>query len=551
MNTPSPHYHRRDACYASVWSTLKVQKCERTTSLNEVRAAPILATATEQLTSPDTHHRFEDIVGHFWAGTEYFFEVRWENGEVTREPMSNLKQDDPRSLAEYLNHSGLAKRSKTCSWANDDEYMSGSSSEEEAEELEPKQRHNPKDTIIESRSYGLRSGSRNGGNIGLHIDEEVDEEGLTEEQILCAKRRKRRAQLNGSREERRVRRKIEKALDLASKCAEFTKLADEEGVLLHMLGQLGNDSNIGSFEQSSEDKLFRCPVCLDPFDSLLSDLHLKRDSNLPVRSAVCSHKLCCSCLTHMQLANSSGASVCKWLKCPVCKQNTAFDAVSMPIDVFVCQCMDRIEAKTYTLSAAISLSSDQHRTVAGLYARASKGSNLKRLSSDQSSKKLLAAKRKLAQSQKAVKRKSEALKVVEEELVSTKGELAHARETLKQWSCEANEANDDVDTNETLCVKEDLLALRPSVARAKLKYQEKYRERAENWFGRLEDLIGSSVAVIGDYEARERVERAKKEVLMQENARLASEISELKTQLQARSGHSKRCNSTSVLEDII
>ena len=29
---------------------------------------------------------------------------------------------------------------------------------------------------------------------------------------------------------------------------------------------------------------------------------------------------------------------------------------------------------------------------------------------------------------------------------------------------------------------------------------------AENWFGRLEDLIGSSVAVIGDYEARERVE---------------------------------------------
>ena len=548
MITPNPHYHRHEACYASVWSTLQVQKCERTTSLNEARAAPNLATAKEQIiTSPDTHHRFEDIVGHLWAGTEYFFEVRWENGEVTREPMSNLKQDDPHSLAEYLNRSGLAKRRKTCSWANDEEYMSESSSEEKDEELVPKQSHNPSDTVKESRSYGLRSGSRNGGNVGL--DDEVDEEGLTEEQILCAKRSKRRAKLNSSREERRVRRKIEVALDLASKCAEFTKLADEEGMLLHMLGQLGSDSNIGSFEQSSDDKLFRCPVCLDPFDSSLSDLHLKRDSNLPVRSAVCSHKLCCSCLTHMQLASSSG-SISKWLKCPLCKQNTAFDAVNMPIDVFVCQTMDRIDSKTYTLSAAISLSSDQHRTVAGLYARASKRSNLNRLSSDQLSKKLLVTKRKLSQAQDSIKRKSHALEVVEKELVSTRGELARARETLKHWSCEGNDGVDIIETT-SKCVKEDMLALRPSVAKAKLKYQEKYHGRGENWFGKLEDLIGSSVAVIGDYEAREKTERAKSKVLVQENTRLAKEIAELKAQLQAHPGHSERCNAPSVLEDII
>lgn len=546
MNTPSLHCHRREACYASVWSTLQVQKCEGTTSVNEVCAAPNLATKAKEhaITSPDTQYRFEDIVGHLWDGKEYFFEVLWENGEVTREPMSNLKQDDPHSLAEYLHQSGLAKRSKTCSWANDDEFMS----KEEDEEPGPKQRHNSKDTITEFRSYGLRSGSRNGGNVGLNVNEEVDEEGLTEEQILCAKRSKKRAKLNGSREERRVKRKIEVALDLASKCAEFTKLADEEGVLLHMLGQLGNDSNIGSFEQSTEDKLFRCPVCLDPFDSSLSDLHFKRDSNLPVRSAVCSHKLCCSCLTHMQIASSSGASFSKWFKCPVCKQNTAFDAVNMPIDTFACQCMDRIESKTYALSAAISLSSDQHRTVGGLYARASKGSNLNRLSPDRLSKKLLGAKRKLLRAQKSLKEKSQALEDVERELISTKEELAQARETVKQLSCEAS---DGVDINDTKCLKEDVLALRPSVARAKLKYEEKYHGRAENWFGRLEDLIGSSVAAIGDYEAREKAERAKSEVLVQEHTRLAHKNAELKAQLQAHSIHSERCNATSVLEHII
>ena len=102
-----------------------------------------------------------------------------------------------------------------------------------------------------------------------------------------------------------------------------------------------------------------------------------------------------------------------------------------------------------------------------------------------------------------------------------------------------------------MSVKEDLLAIQPSLARAKHKYQEKYVRAAENWFGRLEDLIGSSVAVIGDYEAREKAERAKSEVLVQENTRLAHEIAKLKAQLQAHSEYSKRCNATSVLEDVI
>ena len=49
MNTtPSPHCHRREVCYASVWSTLQVQKCERSTSVNEDCSAPNLATKAKE-----------------------------------------------------------------------------------------------------------------------------------------------------------------------------------------------------------------------------------------------------------------------------------------------------------------------------------------------------------------------------------------------------------------------------------------------------------------------------------------------------------------------
>jgi hypothetical protein len=34
----------------------------------------------------------------------------------------------------------------------------------------------------------------------------------------------------------------------------------------------------------------------------------------------------------------------------------------MPVDLFACSAMKRIESKTYVLSAAISLSTDQHQT---------------------------------------------------------------------------------------------------------------------------------------------------------------------------------------------
>ena len=195
-----------------------------------------------------------------------------------------------------------------------------------------------------------------------------------------------------------------------------------------MLGRLGNDPHMG-FEQSLEDdKLFRCPVCFEQFEFVLSNMTEKRSSNLPVHSSVCCHKICCACLAGMQAADAR-SKLPKWLKCPICNQKTAFNAVDMPIDLFACGAMKRIESNTYVLSAAISLSTDQHKTIAGLHARSSKEINLYRLS-DPSAKKLLATKQKLLQAQRSIRRKSCELEAAQRELKSMKAELARIQDLL-------------------------------------------------------------------------------------------------------------------------
>ena len=61
---------------------------------------------------------FEDIVDHVWVGSRFYFEVKWKDGTSTLEPESRLKEDDPHTLAFYLQRSGLSSRSKRCQWAN-------------------------------------------------------------------------------------------------------------------------------------------------------------------------------------------------------------------------------------------------------------------------------------------------------------------------------------------------------------------------------------------------------------------------------------------------
>lgn len=48
---------------------------------------------------------------------------KWKDGTSTLEPEKSLKEDDPHTLASYLQRSGLSSRSKRCQWANSAIYM--------------------------------------------------------------------------------------------------------------------------------------------------------------------------------------------------------------------------------------------------------------------------------------------------------------------------------------------------------------------------------------------------------------------------------------------
>ena len=271
-------------------------------------------------------------------------------------------------------------------------------------------------------------------------DEQVTHSRTTDTMAMCNKnmdteddeRERRRKHFTESRERRRLKQKNDVALRLATKCAAHTKVVDDEGGLLQLLGRLGNDPHMG-FEQSLEDdELFRCPVCFEQFECSLSNMAEKRSSNLPVHSSVCCHKICCACLTGMQAA-AARSKVPKWLKCPVCNQSTAFNAVDMPVDLFACSAMKRIQSKTYVLSAAISLSMDHHQT--------KKEINLFR-QSDPSAKRLLATNQyimKLLQAQRCFRLKLRELEAAQKELM--KAYLA--RSENKSQTCKKRIENDE------------------------------------------------------------------------------------------------------------
>ena len=65
---------------------------------------------------------FDAIIGH--SKDDYLFDVQWGSGEITSEPDTYLKEDDPTTFAAYLRSSGLAKKEKNYAWANDEENNS-------------------------------------------------------------------------------------------------------------------------------------------------------------------------------------------------------------------------------------------------------------------------------------------------------------------------------------------------------------------------------------------------------------------------------------------
>ena len=96
-----------------------------------------------------------------------------------------------------------------------------------------------------------------------------------------------------------------------------------------------------STKTSNSSSIFNCPICLEKFEPDITAVRDKRQSKLPIMSASCAHKVCAECLVDMQLSWSAGSfqSLPKWLKCPVCKQKIAFNALDMPVDSFACECI--------------------------------------------------------------------------------------------------------------------------------------------------------------------------------------------------------------------
>ena len=69
---------------------------------------------------------FDSIRGHAKDRKrkgEYLFRVKWNNGEITSDPDTYLREGDPATFVTHLKSSGLAK-SKKYAWANEEKHVS-------------------------------------------------------------------------------------------------------------------------------------------------------------------------------------------------------------------------------------------------------------------------------------------------------------------------------------------------------------------------------------------------------------------------------------------
>eukprot|EP00562_Extubocellulus_spinifer_P018471 CAMPEP_0178595830 /NCGR_PEP_ID=MMETSP0697-20121206/31290_1 /TAXON_ID=265572 /ORGANISM="Extubocellulus spinifer, Strain CCMP396" /LENGTH=440 /DNA_ID=CAMNT_0020233301 /DNA_START=514 /DNA_END=1833 /DNA_ORIENTATION=+ len=95
------------------------------------------------------------------------------------------------------------------------------------------------------------------------------------------------------------------------------------------------------------DRLKTCPVCFEDFDADPSAIATEKrpTSRLPLYSAVCTDKICCSCLCQMRLARikSSKTKLPVWFSCPVCGLAKAFRVGSYDVDFHSCEALRLVE----------------------------------------------------------------------------------------------------------------------------------------------------------------------------------------------------------------
>ena len=99
-----------------------------------------------------------------------------------------------------------------------------------------------------------------------------------------------------------------------------------------------------------------CSICHEDFSTDQSSFHDVRESQLPVMSMQCRHRVCCECLTRWQALEISKYRVVKkdrpkpkWMACPECKRSTAFNAIDVKVDTLLCGCLNKISRQDVTI----------------------------------------------------------------------------------------------------------------------------------------------------------------------------------------------------------
>lgn len=85
-----------------------------------------------------------------------------------------------------------------------------------------------------------------------------------------------------------------------------------------------------------------CIVCKEPYDDDPDQVESLEESHLPVQSSKCQHLMCYSCVIKTRLSRAESAtdsqfSKTKWLRCPVCREKTSFNAEKPIVGTFVCE----------------------------------------------------------------------------------------------------------------------------------------------------------------------------------------------------------------------
>ena len=94
---------------------------------------------------------------------------------------------------------------------------------------------------------------------------------------------------------------------------------------------------------------FTCPILFEAYDDDPSSIAQQHLSHLPIQSSKCSHRICYSCLTSMQMdaAKEANKDLCdiKWLACPICREDNSFNTDKPIIDLMLCNIIRDLKGK--------------------------------------------------------------------------------------------------------------------------------------------------------------------------------------------------------------